>query len=363
MHHRMYVRNTFLDVEVHDVLDMGRSHRCFFNSFSEPSSPRGDRPAVPELELTTIENLNKILDGASLRALDQEDAPSAQELPEPETSSEPELATASLKPSRSSMSVSTMDTDEGECEGTASEGTQGAPTPLRYVSSSISVASMASSSWDSEFTLSQDSVATAQELQAPRPQLQQVQAGKRQRRRRGASGDQAAAAAAAAAAAPQLSGAAPPSQEFTHNRVPKSSNLAEKFSSDAPQEAPTTMMVRNIPNRYSQRELIEELEALGFAGSFDFLYAPTDFGTMGNVGYTFINFITPEWAERCRLELEGYLFSKHQKKTGKKVATVSVAHLQGLQANLRHYEKSAVAVRARSKGCGPVVMASLCQCM
>merc|ERR1719343_462750 len=119
------------------------------------------------------------------------------------------------------------------------------------------------------------------------------------------------------------------------------------------------MMIRNIPNRYTQRELIEELEALGYAGTFDFLYAPIDFGTMGNVGYAFVNFVCPEFATRCYRELDGYTFRRHQRKSREKVATVSVAHLQGLQANLQHYEKAAVTGRARSKRCGPVVLTML----
>merc|ERR1719499_2725554 len=102
---------------------------------------------------------------------------------------------------------------------------------------------------------------------------------------------------------------APPSKEFTHGSVPKSLNLAEEFSKTPMDAQPTTMMLRNIPNRYTQLELIEELGTLGFAGSFDFLYSPTDFGTMGNVGYAFINFVSPEWAAQCQRDLEGVVFA------------------------------------------------------
>lgn len=150
----------------------------------------------------------------------------------------------------------------------------------------------------------------------------------------------------------------PPVKDFTHARVPKSLNLAEEFSK-VKEQAPTTMMIRNIPNRYTQRELIEELESLGFAGSFDFFYAPIDFGTMGNVGYAFVNFIDSSWAARCQQLINGFVFRRHQQKTRKKVATVSVAHLQGLQANIRHYENAAVTGRARSKRCGPVILTSI----
>lgn len=147
----------------------------------------------------------------------------------------------------------------------------------------------------------------------------------------------------------------PPVKDFTHARVPRSMDLAHQFS-EAPSSPPTTMMIRNIPNRYTQQEMIEELDSLGFAGSFDFFYAPIDFGTMGNVGYAFVNFVDPRWAARCCEQLDGFVFGKHQQRTRKKVATVSVAHLQGLQANIRHYENAAVTGRARSRRCGPVIM-------
>lgn len=146
---------------------------------------------------------------------------------------------------------------------------------------------------------------------------------------------------------------------FQHCRVPRSRNLVEQFSKANMQTPPTTMMIRNIPNRYTQRELMRELELLGFAGSFDFFYAPIDTGTMGNVGYAFVNFVDPTWAEYCRQMVDGYSFKKHQQKARRKVATVSVAHIQGLQANIRHYENAAVNGSARSKRCGPVIMANI----
>jgi hypothetical protein len=157
-------------------------------------------------------------------------------------------------------------------------------------------------------------------------------------------------------------GGIPPVKDFTHSRVPRSLNLVEEFCKTV-DATPTTMMIRNIPNRYTQRELIEELESLGFAGSFDFFYAPIDFGTMGNVGYAFVNFVSPEWAASCRQHLDGFIFRRHQQRTRKKVATVSVAHLQGLTANIRHYENAAVTGRARSKRCGPVIMTNIASAM
>lgn len=123
----------------------------------------------------------------------------------------------------------------------------------------------------------------------------------------------------------------------------------------AEEPAPTTMMIRNIPNRYTQKELIRELEALGFTGSFDFLYVPIDKITLCNVGYAFVNFVDSSWARRCVETFDNYQFKKYRKVRGK-IATVSVAHIQGLEANLRHYENSAVNANARARGRAPVVL-------
>lgn len=168
----------------------------------------------------------------------------------------------------------------------------------------------------------------------------------------------------ALASGPQAAGPSLPTArgrrgEFCHGKVPRTQNLAEAFLKTSLPVEPTTVMIRNIPNRYTQKELISELECLGFADSFDFLYLPIDTGSMGNVGYAFVNFVEPAWAARCCDVVTGHTFRKHQQKTRTKVATVSVAHLQGLEANLRHYERAAVNSRGRAKRCGPVVLAKL----
>ena len=72
------------------------------------------------------------------------------------------------------------------------------------------------------------------------------------------------------------------------------------------------LRIRNIPNRYTQRELIAELEDLGFAGTFDFLYSPLDKGTMSNVGYAFVNFKTHEDASKCIAAFHNYRFKRQK---------------------------------------------------
>jgi len=138
-------------------------------------------------------------------------------------------------------------------------------------------------------------------------------------------------------------------KEYRHAHVPKTVNLQEEFGKRGDSDgAPTTLMIRNIPNHFTQKQMIAELESLGFAGSFDFL---------SNVGYAFVNFVTPEWAARCTEAFKDYRFKRHRK-----VAATSIAHLQGLEANLAHYENAAVS-SAKLRQRRPVVIANISQQM
>jgi len=152
-------------------------------------------------------------------------------------------------------------------------------------------------------------------------------------------------------------------KEYHHKRVPKTVDLKEEFRSARHTGPPTTIMIRNLPNRLMQPDLVAELEALGFSGAFDFLYIPLDQGrkhrhhgvrnTMSNVGYAFVNFVDHIWAERCMALLQDHRFPGYARAT-----QVSVAHVQGLAANLAHFEKAAVNA-SKLQPCRPVVMASI----
>jgi hypothetical protein len=104
----------------------------------------------------------------------------------------------------------------------------------------------------------------------------------------------------------------------------------------------TTVMVRNLHNCISQRELLDDLEVHGFGSAFDFLYLPIDTETNANRGYAFINFVNPDIAKQFKQQFEdGQLGEKKHSKSGKFIK-VSPATLQGLEANYAHYSTARV---------------------
>lgn len=142
-------------------------------------------------------------------------------------------------------------------------------------------------------------------------------------------------------------------EDSLHARVPRTVNLAEEHARNDAGRTTTTVMIRNIPNRFSQTHMVERLGELGFKDTFDFLYIPLDLGTMSNVGYAFVNFTDAIWAAKCMHELPGSQLTR--KRGGGKVIATSTAYLQGLEANLQHYDKSAVK-SARLRQRRPVVL-------
>mmetsp|Transcript_147055 Transcript_147055/g.273864 ORF Transcript_147055/g.273864 Transcript_147055/m.273864 type:complete len:446 (-) Transcript_147055:380-1717(-) len=126
-------------------------------------------------------------------------------------------------------------------------------------------------------------------------------------------------------------------------RVPKSTSLANVFHkacADDQATAVTTVMLRHIPNKYTQANLLDEVNQAGFAGRYDFFYLPMDVHNRTNVGYAFINFLTPQDAQIFKARMTDYKFQKY---SSQKIAKVAPAHIQGLIRNLYHFANRAVA--------------------
>jgi hypothetical protein len=91
-----------------------------------------------------------------------------------------------------------------------------------------------------------------------------------------------------------------------------------------------TVMMRNLPNRITEAQLISEIHGAGFRDTYDFMYMPLDSDTKVNRGYVFLNFTSPENAWKFRLHFEGRQISRFN---SSKIVAVVPAALQGYNAN------------------------------
>jgi len=101
----------------------------------------------------------------------------------------------------------------------------------------------------------------------------------------------------------------------------------------------TTVMLRNIPNRYSRDMLVNAFRK-NYKGQFDFVHLPMDANSKCNVGYAFINFRTPLACQKFISEFNGA-----QARTvlpgfsSKKICEVSFAQVQGRDANMHSFPR------------------------
>eukprot|EP00405_Crypthecodinium_cohnii_P018833 CAMPEP_0206481878 /NCGR_PEP_ID=MMETSP0324_2-20121206/38461_1 /ASSEMBLY_ACC=CAM_ASM_000836 /TAXON_ID=2866 /ORGANISM="Crypthecodinium cohnii, Strain Seligo" /LENGTH=398 /DNA_ID=CAMNT_0053959559 /DNA_START=41 /DNA_END=1237 /DNA_ORIENTATION=- len=71
----------------------------------------------------------------------------------------------------------------------------------------------------------------------------------------------------------------------------------------------TQVMIRNILNRFSKKDLMNLLDKVGLQGTYTGVYLPigrTRKGKSSNLGYGFVDFKSPEHVEECYKLLRGY---------------------------------------------------------
>jgi len=128
---------------------------------------------------------------------------------------------------------------------------------------------------------------------------------------------------------------------------PKRTDYIKKFGAGeepAPAQIPgsvpiTTMMLKNIPCRKTQEDVMAHIDQQGFLNKYDFFYLPRDVKFRANLGYAFINFVTPEDAAAFTAEMNGYRFAGSG---STKACAVVPAHVQGLQNNLAAFKRTEV---------------------
>lgn len=100
----------------------------------------------------------------------------------------------------------------------------------------------------------------------------------------------------------------------------------------------TTLMVKNIPNKYTQKMLLQTID-IDFNLKYDFFYLPIDFKNKCNVGYAFINFSDPLTIIPFYQAFHG---KKWEKFNSEKVCDITYARIQGKQALMNHFQNSSL---------------------
>ncbi|ETV65815.1 hypothetical protein H257_17553 [Aphanomyces astaci] len=101
----------------------------------------------------------------------------------------------------------------------------------------------------------------------------------------------------------------------------------------------TTLMIRHIPNKYTQAMLLAEINGLGHHGAYDFFYLPIDFKNKCNMGYAFVNFMTTDAIVPFYKAFNGRRWRCFN---SDKVCAITYARLQGKAAMVYRFQNSSL---------------------
>ncbi|EGR34282.1 RNA recognition motif 2 family protein, putative [Ichthyophthirius multifiliis] len=117
------------------------------------------------------------------------------------------------------------------------------------------------------------------------------------------------------------------------------------------QDKRTTIMIKNIPNKYDQTSLIEKINK-SFLNKYDFFYLPIDFSNKCNMGYAFINFIDCSYIKQFYEEFHN---QKWVQFNSEKVCLLYYARLQGYYELVQHFSHSSV-MNQKDKRLKPIII-------
>lgn len=116
----------------------------------------------------------------------------------------------------------------------------------------------------------------------------------------------------------------------------------------AGQDTRTTIMIKNIPNKYSQTMLLETFDR-NHQGHYDFFYLPIDFKNKCNMGYAFLNFVHSIYIVDFFIEFDS---QKWQVFNSDKICKIRYGRIQGkaaLESNFSNMNVPTVQTDANSK--------------
>lgn len=119
----------------------------------------------------------------------------------------------------------------------------------------------------------------------------------------------------------------------------------------------TTVMIRNIPTKCTQKIFVTHIHNHGFAGRYTFLNFPLDPRTRVNRGFAFVDLETAETAREFYDTFHGSKFS--QCSSSEKLLQVAVADVQGFYANAKHFLASKTTRRNRDALSRPIFLRAL----
>ncbi|KAF4676658.1 hypothetical protein FOL47_005609 [Perkinsus chesapeaki] len=137
------------------------------------------------------------------------------------------------------------------------------------------------------------------------------------------------------------------SDSVTSGRLPKTTAVPNsQFQIDldkvaSGEDARTTCMIRNIPNKYTQKMLLKLFDSVpSLNGQYDFFYLPMDFRNKCNVGYAFIDFANPRTSIPALVR--AFDGKKWERFNSEKICKISFARLQGSEQLMEHFRTSSV---------------------
>jgi len=154
-----------------------------------------------------------------------------------------------------------------------------------------------------------------------------------------------------------VAGMKAPAAQRPHVIVPPTAKIATTPTAVVPPGQRTTVMLRNLPLRYTREMLMHLIDSEGFAGLYDFAYLPIDFNSRVGLGYAFVNLQNPAEASRFWTHFDGFSrWAQPEDSDVPCLVTWSEPH-QGLTSHIERYRNSPVMHQSVPDECKPMIFA------